>query len=59
MLGNIEGERRQKKMRWLNSWARQEEEDEMDTNLSKLWEIVEDRGLACYSPWDWKESDTT
>ena len=49
MLGDIEGKRRrrQKKMRWLDSWTRQdrqEEEDEMDMNLSELWEIVEDRG---------------
>ena len=41
MLGKAEGKRRKKwqRMRWLNSIT-----DPMDTNLSKLWEIVEDRG---------------
>ena len=27
----------------------------IDMNLSKLWEIVEDRSLACYSTWGSKE----
>ena len=33
----------------------------MDTNLSKLWEIVKDRhgSLACCSPWGHKELDRT
>ena len=55
MLGDIEGRRRrgQQRMRWLDSTA-----DSMDMNLSKLWEIVEDCSLACYSPWGCKESDT-
>ena len=41
MLGKIEGRRRrgQQRMRWLDSTT-----DSMDTNVSKLWEIVEDRG---------------
>ena len=41
MLGKMEGKRRKKwqKMRWLNSIT-----DSMDTNLSKLWKIVKDRG---------------
>ena len=41
MLGKIEGERRrgQQRMRWLVSII-----DSMDMNLSKFWEIVEDRG---------------
>ena len=41
MLGEIEGERRrgQQRMSWLDSFT-----DSVDMNLSKLWEIVENRG---------------
>ena len=41
MLGKIEGRRRkeQQRMRWLDSIT-----DSMDMNLSKFWDIVEDRG---------------
>ena len=53
MLGETEGKRRRvwQRMRWLDSLTYS-----MDTNLSKLWETVEDGGA-----WRAKvhESDTT
>ena len=43
MSGKIEGKKRrgQQRMRWLNSIT-----DSMNINVTKLWEIVKDRG-AC------------
>ena len=41
-------------MRWLDGIT-----NSMDMSLSKFQEIVKDRSLACYSPWDCKESDMT
>ena len=44
MLGKIESKRKrgQQRMRWLDSIT-----DSMDRNVSKLWEIVEDRKALC------------
>ena len=41
MVGKIEDKRRRgrQRMRWLDNTA-----NSIDVNLSKLWEIVEDRG---------------
>ena len=54
--GKTEDKRRRgwKKMRWLDSIT-----DSMDMNLSKLQEMVRERGTCCCSLWGLKESDRT
>ena len=56
LLGKIESRRRGwRRMRWLDGIT-----DSTDMSLSKLWEMVKDRGsLVCCSPWGHKELDTT
>ena len=55
MLGKIEGGRRrgQQRMRWLDGIT-----NSMDMSLSELQEMVKG-SLACFGPWNRKESDMT
>ena len=56
MLGGIDGRRRREwqRMRWLDVIT-----DSMNMSLSKLRELVMDRGLVCCNSWGRKESDMT
>ena len=57
MLGKIDGRIRRglQRMKWLDGII-----DSMDMSLSKLWELVKDKGsLTCCHPWRLTEWDTT
>ena len=55
MLGKIKGGRRRGQQRMIGLGGIT---GSMGMNLSKLQELVMDRGLVCCSPWGSKELDT-
>ena len=62
MLGKTEGKTRrgQQRMRWLDSITDLMDmnlSNSMDTNLSKLQEMLEDRGACCATVYGASESD--
>ena len=54
MLGMFEDRRGRQRMRWLDGIT-----DSVDMNLSKLQEIVEERGFWCVAVQGVEESDMT
>ena len=55
MLGKVKGKRKREwqRMKWLDNII-----DSMDMNLSKLWEIVKDRG-PCHAIVHWAAKSQT
>ena len=60
LLGKTKGKRRRKRIRWLDGIT-----DSMETSLTKLWEVVKDRG-ALYAivrgvtkSWTWLSDSIT